>query len=201
MGGRDRIAIEDLAVGGEPAVEGAAVPRGEAVADVAAAVLRDIGAAGDHVGLADQLAAAALRHRLAVGDHPRARGDAVFRIDAAAPRRLLRAAIGGEQPDGRGRGQTQSRRPERRTGRRASGQPGLAATPARLLDRHALVPHRMQRRPDEIRPARRPVPFQADDRRRAVNASLRRATASPSQGRAEARFCRADGRPPRSRRL
>src|SRR5829696_1991016 len=85
--GGDRMTVEDLAVGGEPAMEGGAIPGGEAGAGIAGDVLaRDVGLAGDLIGPADELAPAALRHRLAVLDDAGTGDDAVFRIDGAPVR-------------------------------------------------------------------------------------------------------------------
>ena len=65
--GGETVAIVDLAVGGEPAVEGVAVP-GRVTDLHDAAFARVVGLTGDRVGFADEILAAAVRNRLAVGD-------------------------------------------------------------------------------------------------------------------------------------
>ena len=72
MRGRDAMHVVDFAVGGEPAVEIRAIPRGGTVSAIIRILGRHIGAPVDVVGLADPIGAAALRHRLAVLDHLRA---------------------------------------------------------------------------------------------------------------------------------
>src|ERR1019366_7391890 len=83
MRGRNRINVEDFAVGGIAALEVVAVPGGQADGAVVDVFLRDIFAAADQVGLADPVDAAALRHRLAIRDDAGAGGNAVFGIDPA----------------------------------------------------------------------------------------------------------------------
>src|SRR5262249_60646605 len=68
---RDAVHVVDLAVSGQPSVEVATVPRGHAFGAIAGILGRHIGAAVDAVGLADAVAAAALRHRLALFNHAR----------------------------------------------------------------------------------------------------------------------------------
>src|SRR5262249_41409078 len=70
--GRDAVHCIDLAVGGPPAVEVAAVPRRDALDAIGGILGRDIGAPVDVVGLAYAVDAAALRHRLALLDDARA---------------------------------------------------------------------------------------------------------------------------------
>ena len=81
MGGGDAVLVENLAVGGEAAVEIVAVPRRQPLGAIVRVVLRDVSLAGDHIGRADPKSAAALGHRLAGADHAVARGNAVARID------------------------------------------------------------------------------------------------------------------------
>jgi hypothetical protein len=64
--------VIDLAVGGQPAVEVAAVPRRDALDAIGGILGRDIGASVDAVGLTHAIDAAALRHRLALLDDARA---------------------------------------------------------------------------------------------------------------------------------
>jgi len=64
--------VIDLAVGGQPAVEIAAVPGRDALDAIGGILGRDIGAPVDAVGLAHAIDAAALRHRLALLDDARA---------------------------------------------------------------------------------------------------------------------------------
>ena len=81
MCGRNRIHVEDFAIGGVAAVEIVAVPRGHAHFAVVDIFLRRVFPAGNGIGLADAVDAAALRHRLAWLDHPGTGRGAVFRID------------------------------------------------------------------------------------------------------------------------
>src|SRR5450631_4563365 len=67
MRGRNRIHVEDFAVGGIAAVEVVAVPGGQADGAVIHVFLRDIFAAADRIRLTDPVDAAALWHRLAIG--------------------------------------------------------------------------------------------------------------------------------------
>src|SRR5450830_1097256 len=100
MGGRNRIHVEDFAVGGIAAVEVVAVPGGQADRAVVDVFLRDIFAAADQIGLADPVDAAALWHRLARLDHPGAGGDAIFGIDPAgqAARAIGERQAAGDEP-------------------------------------------------------------------------------------------------------
>ena len=75
--------VEDFAIGGQPAVEIIAIPGGHALGAVVGVFLGHIDPARHRIGLADAIGAAALRHGIAEGHHPRAGGHAVFRIDAA----------------------------------------------------------------------------------------------------------------------
>ena len=84
------IHVEDFAVGGQPAVEIVAVPGSEPLLAIIDVFLRHIDPAADHVGLADAVNPAALRHGLAKRHDTGTRGDAIFGIDAACetcPRR------------------------------------------------------------------------------------------------------------------
>ena len=76
--------IEYFAVGGAAAVEIFAVPGSESLGAVSGIVFRSVGAAGDHVGLADAIHAATLGNRVAQIDYARARGHAINRVDAAS---------------------------------------------------------------------------------------------------------------------
>ena len=67
VGGRDRIAVEDFAVGRHAAVEAGSVPGRQSLVR-ARRFAGDIGPARDRIGLADHFAAAALRNGLAVGN-------------------------------------------------------------------------------------------------------------------------------------
>jgi hypothetical protein len=84
MRGRDRLHVEDFAVRGAPAMESVAIPRRDPLLAVFRIFLRYVGPARDHIGLADAVCSAALRHRLAERDDARAGRHAVFRIDLAA---------------------------------------------------------------------------------------------------------------------
>ena len=76
------VEVEDLAVCGQAAVEIVAVPGGETRGLIMRIFLGDVGAAGDRVRRPDMVAAAALGHRIAVGDDTRAWRNAVARVDA-----------------------------------------------------------------------------------------------------------------------
>ena len=90
------VLVVDLAVRGQPAVEIRSVPGGHAFGAIVFVVLGHVHAAGDLIGLADAIGAAALGDRLAFLDHARAGGDAVARVDLA--RELIgRSAIGEEK--------------------------------------------------------------------------------------------------------
>ena len=97
MRGRDRIHVEDFAIGGVAAVEIVAVPGGHADGAVIDVFMRHVFAARHHIGLADPVDAAALGHRLARLDHAGAGGDAVFGIDPAGQ---AAGAIGERQAAG-----------------------------------------------------------------------------------------------------
>jgi hypothetical protein len=116
--------VEHLTVRGQAAVEGGAVPGGEPGAGIARQVLaRNVGLAGDLIRPSDEVAAAALRHRLALLDDAGARGDAVFRIDGAAAARgdLRRGAVGGGERGRDDGGDPQRRRNADRRARRLIG--------------------------------------------------------------------------------
>src|SRR5690349_1560927 len=83
MGRRNRVFVKNFVIGRVPAVEIVAVPGGVANGAVIEVFARNVGAAGDHVGLADPVIAAAFWNRLAERDHTLAAGDAISRIDAA----------------------------------------------------------------------------------------------------------------------
>src|SRR5664279_1126109 len=101
MRGRNRIHVEDFAVGGIAAVEIVAVPGGQADGAVIHVFLRDIFAAAHRIRLADPVDAAALWHRLAIGDDAGAGGNAVFGIDPAgqAARAIGECQAASGQPD------------------------------------------------------------------------------------------------------
>src|SRR5499426_1457522 len=105
MRGRDRFHVEHFAVGRQPAMEIAAVPRGQALGAIVLVLFRHIHAAADHVGLADAVGAAALGRALAFGDDARAGADAVARVDLA--RQIAGGAIGQGHAAKRHRAQAQ----------------------------------------------------------------------------------------------
>ena len=69
---REAVHIVDFTVGGQPSVEVAAIPGGDALGAVGGIFGRDIGAPVDAVGLAHAVGTAALGHRLALLDDARA---------------------------------------------------------------------------------------------------------------------------------
>lgn len=137
VGGGDRVAVEHLAVGGHAAVEGRAVPGGEPLAHVAVRILlRHVGLAGDHVGLAGVAAAAALRDHVALVVEARARLDPVFRVDAVPGGELLLGrggAVGGGQGHARDghEPQGEARRPGKRRAHHRGGHQTLRVAGAR----------------------------------------------------------------------
>ncbi len=96
MSGRERIHVIDFAVGSEPAMELASVPRGDARLGMALALLEGgVGPPGDTIGPADAVDAATPRHGLALGNHSGAGTDTVALvepIDGTAVRRRLAVA-------------------------------------------------------------------------------------------------------------
>src|ERR1700722_9607049 len=91
----ERAHVVDLAIGGAPSVKGVAVPRGQADRAVVRVFTRVIGVAGDGVGMADEVLAAAAGNRLAVLDDPRT-GRAILRL-----REILVPVTAGSRPDNR----------------------------------------------------------------------------------------------------
>jgi hypothetical protein len=83
MGRRQRGHVEDLAVGGEPAMEVIAVPGGHSLGAIVGIFLRHVDPARDSVRLADTIGTPALRHGLSESHDAGAGGNAVFGIDAA----------------------------------------------------------------------------------------------------------------------
>ena len=83
MGSGQRGHVEDLAIGGQPAVEVVAIPGSHALGAIVRILFRHVDPACDGVGLADAVGSPALRHGLPERHHARARGDAIFGIDAA----------------------------------------------------------------------------------------------------------------------
>ena len=83
MGGGQRSHVEHFAIGGQPAMEIVAVPRGQTVLAVLGVFFRHINPARHRIGLADAVGAAALRDGFAESNDPGTGGNAVFRIDPA----------------------------------------------------------------------------------------------------------------------
>src|ERR1700681_4591514 len=102
MGGGQRAHVEHFAIGGQPTVEIVAVPGGHALLAIFGIFFRHIDPAANRIGLADAIGAAALRHGIAERDHPRAGGNAIFRIDAAGE--FVRRGTVGEDEAGGHRG-------------------------------------------------------------------------------------------------
>ncbi len=70
MGRGQRAHVEHFAIGGLPAVEIIAIPRGHALGAIVGILFRDVDLTADGVGLADAIGAAALRHGVAERHHP-----------------------------------------------------------------------------------------------------------------------------------
>ena len=83
MGSGQRGHVEDFAIGGQPAVEIVAIPGSHSLGAIVRILFRHVDPACDGVGLADAVGSPALRHGLPERHHARARGDAIFGIDAA----------------------------------------------------------------------------------------------------------------------
>src|SRR5580704_4615293 len=80
---RDAVGVEDFTVRGATAVKILAVPGGDADRVIIRILLRDIDAAGDRIGLADMIGAAAFGDRLTGLDEPLARRHSVRIITGA----------------------------------------------------------------------------------------------------------------------
>src|SRR5690242_19800260 len=122
MRGGDGVFVENLAIGGIAAVEFVAVPRRHADGAVLRVHLRHVSAAGDYVGLANAVDAAAFGQRLAGLDHAGAGGHAITGIDFAAA-----GAAGERQGAGAQRNETQ-----KAPARAVSPRPGHSAAYPRL---------------------------------------------------------------------